>query len=83
MVQNCLCYTDCSLVIGCITKALKHESCGREGLLRAYRSNGFTIVELLIVIVIGILAAIVVVTYRYTGISTRANNTAKRRALMS
>lgn len=42
----------------------------------ASASFGFTIVELLIVIVvIGILAAIVVVAYN--GISTRANNTAK------
>jgi len=44
--------------------------------------DGFTIVELLIVIVvIGILATIVVVAY--TGISTRANNTAKLSELTS
>ena len=42
-----------------------------QSLLKDYRSNGFTIVELLIVIVvIGILAAIVIVAYN--GIQTRA-----------
>lgn len=46
------------------------------------RQTGFTIVELLIVIVIiGILAAIVIVAYN--GIQTRANNTAKINELKS
>jgi prepilin-type N-terminal cleavage/methylation domain-containing protein len=49
-------------------------------MFRSKRTKGFTIVELLIVIVIiGILAAIVVVSY--TGVQQRANNTATAAAL--